>query len=196
MEELEELYSSDGIYGSLTYGSPFVSKGLTCATYVTQSTLCKGKKILCVGAGNGYEVVKFIKSGYDVTSFEMYHPDVEILKGRQVKGYAQDLPFEDKEFDLYFCCEMMEHVPEELIVPILNEAKRVSKEVFFTIATRDDPPYHTHINIHDLPFWYSKFEKLKFHFKSIQYAGGLPLLTTNGLIISTWKDGIILHAEC
>jgi len=196
MEKLKELYSSDGIYGSLTYGSPFVSKGLLCAAYCVQVDLVKSKKVLCVGAGNGYEVVLFLKGGYDVTSLEMYHPNIRILKGRQVKGYAQDLPFKDKEFDLYFCCEMMEHVPEELIVPILKEAKRVSNEIFFSIATKNDPPHNTHINIHELPFWYNMFTDLGFNLKSIQHAGGLPIMTPHGLTIATWKNGVILNAEC
>ena len=162
MEELNELYSKDGIYGTFTYGSPFVCKGLKCAAHFVQFPRHKYNNILCVGSGNGYEAVWFKKKGYDTTVVELYHPDIPILKGTQIKGYAQDLPFRHKAFDLCFCCEMMEHVPEELNTPILKEAKRVAKEVFFTIADRDDPPYHTHINIHDFSYWYDLFKELGF----------------------------------
>jgi len=195
MEELEKLYSSDSLYGSLTYGSPYISKGLKCAVHMSQFGGIKGN-VLCVGSGNGYEAVWFVKNGYDTTVVEMYHPDVKILKGKQIKAYAQDLPFGDNEFDLYFCCEMMEHVPIETTVPILKEAKRVSKEVFFSIADRDDPPYHSHINIHGLTFWYSLFKNLKFDIISAQAAGGLPFITDRRVFMATWDDGVIIRARC
>jgi SAM-dependent methyltransferase len=195
MNDYETLYSDEGIYGTLTYGSPFVCKGLKCAVYLTQFGKLEGKKILCVGSGNGYEAVWFIKQGYDVTVLEMYHPDLSILKGKQVKGFAQNLPFDDQVFDLYFCCEMMEHVPEELNIAILKEAKRVSKEVFFTIADRDDPPYHTHINIHDMPYWYRLFKDLGFEFINVQSAGKLPLVAVGTVCLCGWGDGTIIHAR-
>ncbi len=196
MNDPDKLYSGAGIYGTMTYGSPFVAKGLKCAVHMTQFARKKWKNILCVGAGNGYEAVWFKKQGYNTTILELYHPDVEFLKGHQVKGYAQELPFNDKMFDLYFCCEMMEHVPEDLNVPILKEAKRVSHEVFFTIADRDDPPYHTHINIHNLSYWYDLFVNLGFDIINAQSAGVLPMVGNKTIVLATWGDGTIINAKC
>ena len=195
MEEYEKLYSGDGIYGSVTYGNPFTCKGLKCALYYTQLAKKKVKKILCVGSGNGYEAVWFTKKGYDVTVLEMYHPDIPILRGRQIKGYAQDLPFRDKTFDLYFC-EMMEHVKEELNTPILKEAKRVAKEVFFTIADRDDKPYYTHINIHDICYWFNLFTELGFKIINAQSSAILPLIAGNKVMTMNWEDGVLIRAKC
>ena len=198
MNEFEKLYSNEGIYGVLSYGCPIVCKGLKCAVHLSQFGELKGKKILCVGSGNAYEAVWFIKQGYDVTILEIYHPDMKILKGKQVKGYAQDMPFKDKEFDLYFCCETMEHVPEELNTPILKEAKRISKEVFFTIADRDDPPYHTHINIHNFCYWFDLFKELGFDIINAQFAASLPMLVRekNSVVLAGWSDGTVIHASC
>ena len=196
MGEYEDLYSEEGVYGTLTYGSPYVAKGLKCATHLTQFWNMKGKKVLCIGSGNGYEAVWFVKKGFDITILELYHPKVEILKGKQIKGYAQDLPFRHKAFDLCFCCEMMEHVPEELNTPILKEAKRVAKEVFFTIADRDDPPYHTHINLHDFSYWYDLFKELGFIIINAQTSGKLPLVAERSIVLATWGDGTIIHAKC
>ena len=198
MEQLEKLYSSDGIYGSLTYGSPLCCRGLKCAVFLTQFGTLKGKKILCVGSGNGYEAVWFVKAGCDVTVLELYHPKLPILEGKQIRGYAQDLPFEDNEFNLYFCCEMMEHVPEELTIPILKEAKRVSGEVFFTIADRGDPPYNTHINIHDMPYWYFMFKQLGFEIINVQTKPRFPILnvTKEGITLFSCADGTLIHAGC
>jgi len=196
MEKFKKLYSSDGIYGVESYGNPIVCRGVKFAAHIMQMYSSDYKKILCVGAGNGYEAVLFLKRGVDVTILEMYHPDIPFLKGRQVKGYAQDLPFEDKEFDLYFCCETMEHVPPELTVPILKEAKRVSKNVFFTIADREDPPYNTHINVHGLDYWYSMFKDLGFDIRNAQYAPDVFLGGRKGIIITTCPDGTLIHARC
>ena len=196
MEEYEKLYSEEGVYGTITYGSPYAAKGLKCALYLTQFGSLKGKKILCVGSGNGYEAVWFRKQGYDITVLEMYHPAIPMLHGRQIKGYAQDLPFRDKVFDLYFCCEMMEHVPEELNTPILKEAKRVAKKVFFTIADREDKPYYTHINIHDITYWYKLFCDLGFEIINAQSAGVLPSVSNSKIVLMAWGDGVIIHAKC
>ena len=196
MQKLEKLYSDDGVYGTFTYGSPYICKGLKCAIHITQFPRQKYKKILCVGSGNGYEAVWFKKKGYNTTIVELYHPDIQILKGSQIKGYAQDLPFRDKTFDLYFCCEMMEHVPEELNTPILKEAKRVSKEVFFTIADRDDPPYHTHINIHDLCYWLRLFKEIGFDMINVQSSAILPFMSGKRVLLATYGDGTVIHAKC
>jgi len=197
MKQHEELYSSDGVFGAVGYGSPAVSKGLKAATYLIQFGDFEKKKILCVGSGNGFEAVKFIQHGCDVTILDMYKPDVEILKGKQVKGYAQDLPFEDKEFDLYFCCEMMEHVEKEHTIPILKEAKRVSDNVFFTIAEKPDPPYNTHINLEKFTYWHSLFEDLGFEILNAQHCPRLPLLVSKSkVLLSAWKNGILIYAKC
>jgi len=156
----------------------------------------ENEKILTVGTGNGYEAAWFILKGNDVTLLDLYSPDVPILKGKQVTGYAQDLPFKDKEFGLYFCCEMLEHVPEEFGEAIVREAKRVAKKVFFTIATEDDPPYCTHINIHQLDYWYEMFNRVGFDFINIQYAPSVPLVSKGGVTVAEWGDGVLIYARC
>jgi len=195
---LTELYSDTGIYKNFTYGSPFVSRGLRIATHLTQFWRSENikKKILCIGAGNGYEVVKYLIEGHDCYSVELYHPEIELLKDRQVTAFAQDLPFEDEEFDILICCEVLEHVPEELSKPILKEAKRVSREVLFTIADRPDPPYNTHINLHELPWWYELFKELRFEIVNAQFAPKLALVAGNKMISQTWGDGLLIHAKC
>jgi len=197
MKQDEKTYSSDGVFGSVGYGSPIVSKGLKASIHLTQFGDFRGKKILCVGTGNGFEAVRFIHSGCEVFDLDIYTPHVEILKGRQIKGYAQDLPFRDKEFHLYFCCEMMEHVTVENTVPILKEAKRVAKTVFFTIAEDPDPPYNTHINLHGFNYWHSMFENLGFKIINAQHRPRFPLLVGNAKVrLSSWKSGVLIYARC
>ena len=172
--------------------------GLRIATHLSQMWSEDGKKrkVLSVGCGNGYEAVCFLKNGHDCYTVELYHPKVGILGGRQTKAYAQSLPFKDNEFDMYVCCEVMEHIPEELAVPILKEAKRVSKEVYFTIADRDDPPYDTHITVKSFSWWLDVFIGLGFKILNAQTCPKVPLLAGNVMVCQTWGDGTLIHAEC
>jgi len=202
MIEPLSLYSEDGIYGSIDYGSPSVSKGFLFAAYVCQvERIAKEKgKVLCLGSGNAYDAVKFLMEGFNCYIAELYHPKVDILKGRQVKAFGQNLPFRDKEFDLLFCCEMMEHVPEEVADAILLEAKRVSKEVFFTIATGDDS-FHTHICIHNAQWWMNKFESLGFVFINAQANPNFTLCTLDNMArmvarLVYFPDGVAINAFC
>jgi len=193
---VSELYSETGIYDNLEYGVPFICKGLKCAAHLIQFHTLDHDKILCVGSGNAYEAVAFINAGYDVTVLEQYHPKIKALEGHQVYGLAQDMPFEDKEFDLVFCCETLEHVPEEETEAILKECKRVGKQVFFTIATIEDPPFNTHINIHGPNWWRSKFKRLGFKLLNFQYKPKLATITGSVLVSFIWANGVLVHAKC
>ncbi len=69
----------------------------------------EGKKVLDIGCGPGFFTIILSEKGYDVTAFD-YSPDMlkEAEKNVQNSGYsakfvrgdAQNLPFEDEEFDI------------------------------------------------------------------------------------------------
>jgi len=201
-EEALSLYSDQGIYGSIDYGSPAVNKGLVFAVLFSQQIeSAKNKpKILCLGSGNAYEAIIFLKQGFDCYIAEIYHPKLDILKGRQIKAFGQNLPFRDKFFDAVFSCETMEHIPEQFADMVLSEAKRVSKEVYFSIATVDDP-YETHICIHNAQWWMDKFEQLGFDFINAQLKPRFPILLQEysgktAVKIMFFAEGVLIHARC
>lgn len=194
-EAYKKLYSLEGVHGNINYGSPLVARGLKCAVYYTQ--FFPKKKVLCLGAGNGYEAVFFDKKGWDVTVFDLYIPDVDYLKGKMVQGDANNMPFKDDEFELVFSCEMLEHVPEDETDQILLEVKRISKKVFFTIATVPDPPHNSHINLHDICWWLNRFSNLGFTITHTEF----PLkvankFSENKTVSYSWPDGILINAKC
>src|SRR5262249_41533535 len=41
---------------------------------------------------------------------------------------SEHLPFSDKSFDLVLCCEVLEHLPEEMYRSSLGELKRISRK--------------------------------------------------------------------
>jgi SAM-dependent methyltransferase len=196
MNDFEKLYSEDGVYGDLEYGSPWVNRGIRCAHHVSDFILKRGgQRVLCFGSGNGYELVKFLLDGYDAYSVDLYVSPNNFLNGRQIQAYGQQLPFKDKSFDLFFSCECMEHVKDEWVDDILNEAKRVSDEVFFTIADRPDP-FDTHICLHPIEWWVEKFEGLGFGIINAQTKPHLSIINGRTVGWFGWPDGTLIRANC
>ena len=192
-------YSTDGIYGDFTYGAPYVSRGLINAISLTQDLQSRGIKslnVLIVGAGNGYEIVRFGKAGHNVTGLDLYIPNVPYIKERSVKGSADCMPFSDNQFDLVFCTEMFEHVTEQAAETILTEFQRVAGRFYVTIATKDDPPYNTHINIQPAWWWIKKFEALEFKLANAQQCPVLILQTDNNVTQLNYSTGVTLYGDC
>lgn len=199
-KEIKELYSDTGIYSDIRYANPGVSRGLVHAHYYTQTIYKriedKPRKILVIGGGPGYEAVYFIKQGLNVKMVELFMPDVPILKDKTVVTFAQDMPFEDKEFDLVFCCETMEHIPEEQTNAVLQEVRRVSDKVYFTIATRDDPPFHTHIMIADAMWWMNHFLEQGFTIINAQMNPMLCFVQHGEMTAGQYSEGVVIYAGC
>jgi hypothetical protein len=193
-------YSEDGIYGDFTYGSPGASRGLVNAMFITQGgafAIVGKPKALVIGAGNGYEIAQFKVSGFECFGIDLYVPDIPIVKETSVRGDASSMPFRDNEFPLVYCGETFEHIPEEICWKILSEVKRVGEAFYFTIATRGDEPYNSHINIHPGWWWMKKFEEHGLEIAhaeinsivSILYAG-------SGIVKMRFNDGVTIYGRC
>jgi len=190
------LYSNNGLYGTLDYGGPYPIKAVPHCAYIAGGAP-RDKKLLVIGAGNGYEVVYLLKKGFKHThSVDIYVPDVPYLKGRCIKSWAQFLPFKDKSFDLVICCETMEHIPEDLTDDVLKEAKRVGKEVYFTIAGRGDPPFDSHVTVKHPAWWIVKFEEIGFKIINSQMNPWFAVPMMQGMVLFRYDDGVSIYAKC
>jgi len=150
----------DEVYGTLDYGPIHTARGFMGAQDMIPRTQA-GDKVLCVGSGNSYEAVYFTLRDRNTYALDYHHPKVKTLRGKQVYGQGQAIPFKDETFDLVFSAECLEHIPENEVDQFLSELYRVgSKEYYFTIAERDDPPYHTHLCLHGIEWWMDKLESL------------------------------------
>ena len=201
IRELRKEYSTEGVFKDITYGCPIASKGFKHAVSMCQKwsyRIDPKARILVVGAGPGYELVVFYKYGYECYGIDLYIPDVKAVKERSVFASANAMPFKNREFDLVFCTEMMEHVPEETTDDILNECRRVAKRFYFTIATVMDTGYDTHINLHPGYFWIKKFGKLGF---KIIHAQVVPIVYvalggTNLVKYPSQNAGVCIYGLC
>ncbi len=155
---MKELYNE--IYQSLDYNPVTSARGIAAAHHV--EILFKPCKTLCVGSGNSYEAAVLTFAGFKVTTIDYVQPVPKQIIWDRIIGQGQYLPFKDDTFDLVMCCECMEHIPNDEIDQFALELRRVGKDVYFTIDDVDDPPYHTHICLHEPMWWIDKFNEWGF----------------------------------
>lgn len=184
------------IYKIMDYGCPCVSRGLLWAKYMVDE-LKKGDKVLCIGCGNGYEVVEYLLSGMDAYGTETHAvEDVPILEGKILNVVLPGLPFNDKDFDLVHCTEVLEHIPEEITIPFMLDCLRVGKKVLFTTSTKDDPPFCTHINYHPPEWWLARLAELNCNILNFQY-NPMVYLRYEGKALSVYpdKDRVVMYVR-
>lgn len=106
-------------------------------------------KVLEVGAGNGRIIGKLSELGvdgdeyYNCTSIDInidlslyvseHYPRVKTYVGEIIK-----LPFKDKEFDLVYTHEVLQHIDPSEIDKAVSELRRVGKEVWCMENWRDN----------------------------------------------------------
>ncbi|MEV6236200.1 bifunctional 2-polyprenyl-6-hydroxyphenol methylase/3-demethylubiquinol 3-O-methyltransferase UbiG [Lentzea sp. NPDC051838] len=94
----------------------------------------EGKRVLDIGCGGGLLAEEFAKAGAQVTGID---PSLESLEAAHLHakqsgldidyrhGIAEEVPFGDEEFDLVYCCDVLEHVSD--VDRSVSEAARVLK---------------------------------------------------------------------
>jgi hypothetical protein len=192
-------YSTDGIFGDLDYGAPYVSKGLSFAMSACTGGFSGLKlnpcKMLVVGPGNGFELVYYGKMGFDVTGIDLYQAEVQYVKDRVIQCDATNMPFEEREFEFVHCTEMLEHVEYEDSLKILKEIKRVGHVFMISIASAEDV-FKTHINIRSPSHWMDVMENMGFSFYNAQYKPNF--IIRNGRYVNkiNYAEGFFGYGLC
>jgi|Deesub1362B_J571_1020462.scaffolds.fasta_scaffold02302_6 ubiquinone/menaquinone biosynthesis C-methylase UbiE len=100
------------------------------------------KLILDYGCGEGVLSVLIGERGFNVIGMDISIPNIiaakEIIKKRDLKidfiiGDGENLPFEDKSFDLVVASHVLEHLPN--IEKSLREIKRVANKAIIAVPT-------------------------------------------------------------
>lgn len=104
----------------------------------------KPQHLLEIGVGNGF-VSRYLRDcGVRVTTF-----DLDTALKPSICGSVTHLPFGENSFDVVSCCEVLEHLPYDMVPDALAEIARVTtKRVVLSVP--DVSPYFQWMC--DLPF--------------------------------------------
>jgi len=112
------------------------------------------RRLVDLGSGCGVYSHFFKQKGVDVLSIDGVHPPSEYAF--PVPIHLQDLtdPFENiwGSFDLSFCLEVAEHIPETSVDPFLENITRFSDRLLLSAAPPKQGGHH-HVNEQPKRYW-------------------------------------------
>jgi 2-polyprenyl-3-methyl-5-hydroxy-6-metoxy-1,4-benzoquinol methylase len=115
-------------------------------------------RVLNLGCGNGYMDKDLSDLGYDVTSTDFSDYAGKLAPKFIKHDIREKLPFSDKEFDAVICLDVLEHLQESELYPVISEICRVSDLRIIEVGFRHEKVSNTHQTIHPKEWW---TEKLK-----------------------------------
>jgi len=129
--------------------------------YVEQCRPRKGR-LIDFGAGTGRGAYELHKSGYDVTMVDIadncLDEEVKAEIGNRLVianlWEQMDLPQAPEGY----CTDVMEHIPEEKVLAVINNALHLCDRVFFHICLRNDHfgkelGEHLHLTVKPFTWW-------------------------------------------
>jgi len=135
----------------------------------------KGSSIIDFGCGTGRGGLELYESGMNVvmTDFVAGCLDKKVKKAIQkskkgngentIKFVEADLNSRSKELSIYgYCCDVMEHIPEEQVNVVICNITEASQNCFFMIHTKEDScgamiGETLHVNQQPYKYWAAKF---------------------------------------
>lgn len=116
-------------YMNSEFGAKYVSA--VCNSFDFES-------VLDVGCAKGFALDEFKKYGIKTFGCDVSKEALSVCgHEHQVLTPKRPLPFKDKEFDLVFCTDVLEHLEEPDAIQLIKELERVaSKYIFATICFR------------------------------------------------------------
>jgi 2-polyprenyl-3-methyl-5-hydroxy-6-metoxy-1,4-benzoquinol methylase len=120
------------------------------------------KRILDVGCGNGSGIELLLKNGFEVQGIDISSVAVEICKKKGLKATQiaiYDIPSLKDNFDLVWCCDVLEHLPPESIGASIHCIKTKSERCLFSISTRQSIAKYNgkgvHLTVRPSEWWKS-----------------------------------------
>lgn len=124
------------------------------------------KSMLDVGCGAGWAIKHFLEKGIDSYGVEGF-PDIEeycvcSMDRITIVDYEEQEYVPDREFDLIWSCEFVEHVKESCMENFLKTFDK-GKYIAMTHATPGQAGHH-HVNCKAEKYWVEHIEKRGFKF--------------------------------
>ena len=130
------------------------------------SALFHGKSILDIGCGTGRLAGMLLEQGFEVGAVDIadnaIDPDLrEVLKPYFTRTTLWDMDL-GRMFDMGVCADVMEHLPEDKVIPSLERIKAHCRTVLFVIAGY--PSTHKgiilHLTLKDGNWWQEQIASL------------------------------------
>lgn len=95
-------------------------------------------RVLNIGVGNGWLEERCRRQGWETCSLDPSEAAIEPLIARGIDGrigLMEANPFPDGDFEVVFCSEVIEHLPEENATKGLSEIRRVLRKGGHLVGT-------------------------------------------------------------
>ena len=120
-------------------------------------------------------------TGIDIASAIVRRNAKKIPSVKFVHGSITKTPFEDGEFDMAFCVDVLEHLPEEAARLAVAEARRIARSGFFSISTRPSKcrskeGEQLHLTIRQPSWWEQLFVEAEWRIEERQSGSDYILL--------------------
>lgn len=86
--------------------------------------------IIDVGCGNG-EITNHFPEKYKVIGIDSSKEALEYVKKEKIQCFANNIPVEDFSHDMVFSSELLEHLPENIVIKTISEFRRIAKKYIF-----------------------------------------------------------------
>ena len=116
----------------------------------------KIESVIDIGCGEGHSAKEFKRLGCKILGVEGSSRAIqETLIEEVVQHDLRDGAFDGGEFDLAWCCEVVEHIDEEFMPNLMNTLAK-AKYVAFTHAIPGQGGHH-HVNCRSSLYWIMEF---------------------------------------
>ncbi|HAG82756.1 MAG TPA: hypothetical protein DCL61_16730 [Cyanobacteria bacterium UBA12227] len=129
--------------------------------YILRRFDTDAKTVLDVGCGNGYFINKVKSLGYEAWGCDMM-PEIKLKNFHYVKADIENLPFEDKAFDIVTCNHTLEHIVN--LDQAISELKRVAKKQLIIVVPCQRYYYYTL----DEHIWFFPYQQLLEHIINLE----------------------------
>lgn len=129
------------------------------------------KSVLDVGCGPGYSILRFLLAGKEVMGTEVCEHLYEtalisfMVNEVVVPARIQALPFEADSYDLVYCTDVLEHIPEQDIEVSIRELVRVARKYVYVSVSTVPAQFHPELGLHETvkpkEWWYQFFNNYR-----------------------------------
>jgi len=152
------------------------------------------RSVLDVGCGEGHSAKAFQQLGCIVVGLEGCKEAIQ-------NGVIDEIVYHDfvygacelGDFDLAWCCEVVEHI-EEVHLPGLMQTLASSRYIAMTHGVPGQPGHH-HVNLQPASYWIAKFAACGYHVEASLTAKARSLATEIKSDSMFRKTGLILASE-